>query len=135
MENKYIGPTKILVVTDCDEKTPLGSPMKTVTFETGKIKNIPETLLNRLVSDEPVDLTALRTKWIDPVVNQIIILLQENDVVLEDIEYLVNTLLSSIEHKSSEAISKLFGVDFYGQRTLLQVEKIINEKSTDTKGE
>lgn len=130
---RFIGPNEVLFVTDLvDEKTPLGNDMVLVNFGDGKDKKLPKMIFNCLVTDAPINLEELRQRWVDPVVNQTIVLLQEADIVMDDMVYFNQTLLNSIDYKSERAIAKLYGVDFYSQRSLLQIEKVLNENTNTT---
>jgi hypothetical protein len=129
MSKTYIGDREVLTIVDVEgETTPIGSSLVNVTFVDGVTKKYPKVLAINLQTTEPIDLTQLRSKWIDPVVNQIIVLMQEADIKMDDIGYLLDTLASSIEHKSMVSMNKLFGINHPGERTLLQMERIINDK-------
>lgn len=126
MQEKFIGDKKILSVSLTSEKTPIGSEIVKVLFEDGTSKLLPKALADRIQTDTPIDATVLRKKWVDVVVNNTIILLQENDIKMEDMDYFMNTLLISIEDKCNRANAALYGVEYYPQRSLLSVERIIN---------
>lgn len=129
--DKYIGDKKILAIQNISETTPIGSEMVLVTFESGTPKKIPKALAERLQTDLPIDATQLRSKWVDPIVNQVIVLMQENDMKYEDMDYLITLLLTSIDDKCSRANAHLYGVDFYPQRTILSVERVINASNVN----
>lgn len=132
---QYIGDKEISFVTDIDDKTPIGSDMVLVSFADGTSRRFPKMLYKRLAQDHQIDATSLRTLWVDPLINQVIVLMQESDLKMEDIDYFVNTMLASIEQKCNVANARLYGVDFYPQRSLLAIERILNDKPTSTTSE
>lgn len=123
---KYIGDKKIMTVSISSYQTPIGSEMVHVLFEDGTSKIMPKALVERLQTDTPVDATAMRKAWIDPIINQTIVLLQESDVKMEDLDYFVSMLLTSIDDKCNRANAALYGVEYYPQRTILSVEKVLH---------
>lgn len=135
---KFLGDKEVIAAIVAENVTPIGSEMVVVTFIDDTTKLMPKTLFERLQSDAPIDATELRSRWIDPIVNQMIVLLQEGDVRMEDIPYTMETLAQSLDHKSNKSIAKLFNVDFYPQRTLLAIERVNNqltEKPSETNNE
>jgi len=126
MQEKFIGDKKILSTSLTSEKTPIGSEIIKVLFEDGTSKLFPKALFERIQTDTPIDAGVLRKKWVDVVVNNTIILLQENDIRMEDMDYFMNTLLVSIDEKCNRANAALYGVEYYPQRGLLSIERVIN---------
>ena len=126
----YIGSSKILSEKITDETTPSGVPLIEVTFDSENVlpKKYPETLLRRIITEEPIDATAFRALQVDYVVNQMIVLLQDNDIEMTDFKYLMDTFVESLDHKNDLVIQKIFGIDNPQKRTFLQIEKIINAK-------
>lgn len=125
---QYIGDKLILGVEKIEDKTPIGSDMVNVLFDNGTSKKYPTAMFNHVVTEEPIDATKLREKKVDPIVNQTIVLLQESDIIMDDIEYYINTLMASIDYKSTRANSKLYSVNHYGERSLLQIEEVLKDE-------
>lgn len=125
---QYIGNKLILGVEKIEDKTPIGSEMINVLFDNGTSKKYPSAMFNHIVTNEPIDGAKLREMKVDPIINQTIVLLQESDIVMDDIEYFINTLMASIDYKSTRANSKLFKVDNYGERSLLQIEEVLKDE-------
>ena len=125
---QYIGSDLILGVEKIDDKTPIGSDMVNVLFDNGKSKKYPSAMFEHIVTSEPIDSSKLREKKVDPIVNQTIVLLQESDIVMDDVEYFLNLLTASIDYKSTRANSKLYKVDNYGERSLLQIEEVLKDE-------
>jgi hypothetical protein len=125
---KYIGDKLILGVEKIEDKTPIGSDMVNVLFDNGTSRKYPTAMFNHIVTEEPIDASKLRELKVDPIVNQTIVLLQESDIVMDDLEYYLNTLTASIDYKSTRANAKLYNVNHYGERSLLQIEEVIKDE-------
>ena len=126
-EKQFIGNREIKQISVVDKKTPSGIQIVNIEFTDGTSREFPSTLSDKLKTNEPVDATKLRELNIHPIVNSIMIMLQDNEVSADDYLYLLQVLNESVDKKVEDVLRKIFNVEHIGARTFLQIENIIND--------
>jgi len=123
---KFIADKVVTGVELIDEVTYLGSSKVKVTYIKGE-EVLPFIVFKDLVSDKSYDLSELREKRINPVLEKVIAIICEYEISKEDIEYAMLTKLPNLLQKNlEEAIEKKFGKKIY-QITLKDLDDILTK--------
>lgn len=126
-EEKYLGNKKVLSVNETGDTTPLGSKIYEVNLEDGSIEVVTEKILNYVVDTKECDLTELRRRRVEPVVKEMLVLLREANMKIGDLDYLLSLFTESINQNNNEASNKLWNVKDGGERTFLQIDKVLED--------
>lgn len=97
----YIGQKQI-------ENTQRTNNLVSVEYQDGTKEILSELMFDKIVSEEPCDLTALREKRIQPVVVEILKVMRNWGVKLGELEYLSILLQTSIEENQKAALKELW---------------------------
>lgn len=131
---KYFGPNKIKTAWESKDKTYLGKPKVELEYENGETASYPLEIVEKLASDQPIDLTTLRDKRVEPVLEKILGILADSELTLDEIYYAVGPkLTASIEMSMDKCQNILWkGKELtsrYKTVTLMDMEKVLRQKS------
>lgn len=104
----YIANQKITLTESNVEKH-----ITTVTLENGEVRKIPDEIYEAIVTDEPSDLTTLRSNYVRPLVAKILKILLDANLPLEYEEYVYQLLRASLEDCRERALAKLWGKPYH----------------------
>ena len=128
-KGKFFGPDKITSWKEVEEKTYLGNLRLELTFESGKIMVYPLKVIEGVVSEIACDLTELRNKIVNPVVEKILMILAEAELNKDNLNYAIGPkLTSSLDNSFSAALTMLWGKEDY-EVTLFDINKILKSKN------
>lgn len=141
MADRYIGPDKVVMVSECEHKTPMGADMVLIHFEGNTApETMPKATFERLVTPEPMEPTLFREKRYEPLLNDLTAVMMEYDVKFGDLAYVGKSLVNKIEDAFERASSFLWtgddrrwtsGIDHRHDLTLLGAEKVLREIKQD----
>jgi len=131
---KYFGPNKIKTAWESKDKSDLGKPKVELEYENGETASYPLEIVEKLASDQPIDLTTLRDKRVEPVLEKILGILADSELTLDEIYYAVGPkLTASIEMSMDKCQNILWkGKELtsrYKTVTLMDMEKVLRQKS------
>lgn len=104
----FIGPKEIKNTEPSGEKTLGGIDIIKVTYVDGKIELISDIMYQKIVSEESCDLSELRDKRVQPVVEVILLIMREWGVKLGELGYISALLNKSLDFNKDSAIQELF---------------------------
>ncbi len=110
-QGKFIGGDTIVSTEVLPMKTPQGKDILEVTFKSGKKRIYPELTLERIVTDEVSDASAVSEKKLLPVIREVMAILAENDVSVGEIDMFQKQLGSNIENAFNRATSFMWFKD------------------------
>lgn len=99
----FIGSDKIVTVADVDQKTPMGSPMVLITFESGLTKLMPKKTYEIVVTDVASDASIARRSKFNQIVPALKAVLCEYDIEVSEIHPLLQELGASIDNNFARA--------------------------------
>lgn len=115
MQEKYIGPNKIVGATELDYKTPGGDDVIKVIYENPDCFSpdiLPKKVFERLVQDQPMDYSTFEREFrYTPFINNLATLFLEENVRYGDIKYIVETLVKKLDTSLDRATSYLWKGD------------------------
>lgn len=136
MEDRYIGPRKVAVVSEEDFKTPLNGDVVKVTFEDGQFRIMPKKAFELFVTDKPIDYTAYADRQHEAVRDEVLKLMMEFDLSPD----LVPTFLQAIAYKilnifdkatyymwKGEVASWTPGSNYREYMSFMEAEKILKD--------
>jgi len=131
---KYIGGKKIKNLKLSERKTYLGNEITEITYDDDTKEEFPKAILKDIITEEKSDLSTLRDKIIGPVVEKILAILLEDEIKIQDIEYLKAKLTLSINSHIENADTIVWGKEYY-DRTLADIHQILikNKKNEEKK--
>lgn len=106
--NKYIGPKKIESTKEIGEKTPSGFSIIEVEYEDKTVEWISYLMFEKIVSDEPCDLSQLREKRLNPIIQVLLAALRDWGIKLNELPYMSVLLNQSLEFNQKEALIELW---------------------------
>lgn len=122
---KYIGNKVISGTFDLPLKTALGEKVLTVSFEDGTQTTLTEKSYNRMITDTETDATNLRKLKCEPVVQEILVLMQEANLTMGEVNFVIELTALSIDKNASDAMNKIFKVEYPEDRTLLSIDALL----------
>lgn len=131
MYKGYIGEKKIQSAGIVpDKKTPGGLDLVAITFESdGKMVEkqmiIPKKMADRIVTEEPVDASALRDLRITPLCEDILTMMLEYGMLLDEKDYVFAVIGNSLKHSLDAAEEALWGTD---NKSVLDIQDVIDRK-------
>lgn len=103
--DKFYGPDKIVDITDS------GDGYKKLKLSTGKFVELSERGVAKSVTDEPLtDLNELRNKRCFYVVEKILAILLEENINIDDVDFVNKRVIMSINESCKLGNTKLWGV-------------------------
>ena len=133
MKKRYFGDKEIVSEKVIQDKTPMDNDIVSVVFKDKTSLKITKAALDRIVTDSPLEddpskgsvLAQIRTRKINPIVQQIIALMTEGGLNIDEIDPVIETVVRSINWNTEEAANRLWQVSHAGERTLLSTDSII----------
>ena len=129
-KEKYIGEKQIKEVSE--DKTPSGVDLMSIEYMDGTKEIVSSLMIGKIVSDESCDLTQLRKKRVEPVVEEILNTLRDWGLKISELSHLFSLLNSSIEFNQTQALIEMWSK--YADRLLspddvsmLTVDKVLKE--------
>lgn len=109
MIGKYIGGNRIKNVKVLeDDLTPAGSNILEFTYEDGGTERIPGKMVEAVLSDEPLDPSALRDKRVLAVCQEVLEIFAEYDIKLNESEPIQQTIKMSLDENFARATEILW---------------------------
>lgn len=140
-KEQYIGPFKVIGITEDVAKTPAGKGVVKVIYEDRPAEIMTKKGFDLLVKNEPVDLGTVQKEKFDILIPEIISVMAEYDIRMFELSALLTRVNETIESHFERAASFLWtgddrnwipGMNFLNNRTLIESDKIL--KSIGTKG-
>lgn len=134
MNDKYIGPNKILGITPIDLKTANDGDVVEVLFENGKKQIFTAKTLGVVVTNEPSDHTSVSNAKLQAMVADMLKIVEDYDVSYLEISSLGTRLGTAINENMNRARSFLWfgndsdfvaGVDSENEVSLLMAKRVI----------
>jgi len=122
-EGLYLGDKKVSKAVVSGLSTPNGGIIIEVT--TDKKYLIPEVMLSKIVTEKPLDATALRDARVKVVAGQVLDILTEYDIYLSEVEYLVSVLQNSLDISYLKAEEILWKTK---HKSLLDIHRVLGEE-------
>lgn len=111
LEGKFIGGDTIVGAEVLDMRTPQDKDILEITFKSGKKRVYPAATVERIVTDEVSDASAVSEKKLLPVVREVMAILAENDISVGEIDMFQKQLGSNIENAFNRATSFMWFKD------------------------
>lgn len=99
----FIGSDKIVTVTPLDQKTPMGSEMLHVAYESGRKKVMTKKTYELLVTDVPSDASIARKTKFNAMVPAVIAVMCEYDIDVSEIQAFLTEVAGSIDNSFARA--------------------------------
>lgn len=99
----WIGSDKITIVSEIDQKTPMGSPMVEVTFENGKQELMPKKTYEIVVTDVASDASIVQRAKFNQMVPAVKAIICEYDLKVSEIQPLLQEIAASIDNNFARA--------------------------------
>jgi len=138
-KDKFIGEKQVASVTKTEEKTTSGVEILSVEYADGTKELISSLLLNKVISDEPCDVSKLRDKRLFPIVEEVLKILRDWGLKLSELSYLSTLINQSIAFNQSQALIEVLG-KYTGNKLLnpddvdmLTLDKILKEINSEVK--
>jgi len=92
-----------------------------VTFKEGETEEYSESMLKRIVTDEAIDLTALRDLRCEGVAENILGYLLVDNIYLSELEYVMQLVVQTFQNNRNRVEDKLWGAEDL-QQTVKQLD-------------
>jgi hypothetical protein len=129
---RYIGPNKVMTIANSDRKTYLGNKVVKIQYENKTEEEMPEKVFETAWTPEKSDLTQLRTKIINPIIEKFMALILDSEIRLVDVEYLFGTATALINQHLENANTLLWKKEPY-ERTLVDVHEVLTKNGKQPK--
>ena len=142
-KDKYLGPFKVVGVTELDIKTPLGSDVVSVMYENRPAEIMPKKNFDLLVSSEPTDLNEMQKTRFNVMIPKVIEALAEYDVKMFEMSSLLTQVHETVEQHLERVSSFLWtkndgnwvpGMNFTNNRTVVEIHKMLVENKIGKEG-
>jgi len=136
MQDRFIGPYKVLSITPVEMKTALGSEIVEVLFEDGHKKLMPTKAFDLLVSEAASDLTSISDKKIGEIMKKCLEVIEEYDVDFFQWEKVGQKIITALNENMNRARNYLWfkddarfvaGIDSENDVSLLMVKQIVSQ--------
>jgi hypothetical protein len=117
---KYYGPNEV------ERMVPLGEKYTELVFKDGKKAVISQQMEQEALTDEPIDLTALRDKRIKPVAKAVLGVMLDWNLKVSEIEFLFTLVATSFNENMKAATDKVWGVSEL-ERSVLDVDNVLRK--------
>ena len=124
MYKGYIGLNKIESAAVSEHKTPNGAEIILFTFEDKTTSLIPKVMAEKIVTEEAVDLTALRDNRMKPICAKILEVLSEYDIKTKEWDYASAIVGGSLFEAYNLAEAKLWGTE---EKTALDIQRVLDK--------
>lgn len=118
-----------------DETTPAGGAVIEVMFEDGSTQRFAEAKFNAIKTAEKSDATAARNLLVKDAGRKLYALLMEYGPGLYEVDHILNEAVRLANDATEQAMNVLWGVQHAGQRTLLDVNKILSKHYVSGEGQ
>ncbi len=122
MQKKFIGEKQVVDVTETQEKTPNGSPILSIEYKDGTKELIPTLMFDRVVSDKSCDISVLRDKRVQPIVEEVLKVLRDWGLRLSELQHLSLLMNQSIAFNQTQALVEVLSK--YTSTKLLSPEDV-----------
>jgi len=123
--NKFVGDRKIVSFKEDESKTYLENPRVEVEYENGDKEIYPVAVLDRITSEEAIDVNALADLRVNPVVSEVIAILAEAELTKDEIMYFfMQRLGDTLVRNEEKALEKLFSKPIH-KTTLRDINEVI----------
>lgn len=122
---KYYGQKEVEKIGDVKE-----SGLVDVTFKDGSVEELPQHNIPEIITDEPLDATALRDKRCFPVVAEILKVLLNANVHIDEIDFIAQRVIMSINESLKKGSEILWGAS-EDEKTMSHVQKVLMNTKVD----
>jgi len=129
----YIGLNKIKKVKASKRLTYLKNEVLSIEYDNGKTEERPAAIVDRIATKESYSLTELRARISKVVVEKFLSTLLETEVKIEDVEFMLTLVSTSLNRNLDEATEVLWKKSI-SDRTVADIQVIFdNNKKEDAK--
>ena len=136
MPDRYIGEKKVLTIMDSGLKTSGDIPIMEIEYEDGTKELLSSFMADKIISETACDLTVLREKRIQPVVEEVLKLLRDWGIKLNELPYMSLLLNQSLDFNQKEALLKVWSA--WGAKLqspedvdLITIDKVLRSQTID----
>lgn len=126
MAEQYIGGDQIKKIDKEYRKSELDNNIYKVEFEDGTTRELHEEIFDKAITDKQSDLSSLREKTTEVMMERIIALLLEYEIQVEDISYIFERIVNSLNCSIDDVNTKLWGKDRY-RVTVKDIDKFLKD--------
>ena len=126
-KQKFIGQKEVLGITETAKKTPLDGKVLEVRFADGSTELLTEKMYTNIVTTEKIDATALRKLRTENLVKEVLVLFREANIRYDEVNHVIECIISSVTHNNTQALNKLLGIKHEGEHTFLQLDEILKD--------
>jgi hypothetical protein len=128
-QDQYLGDKQIKFVEEA-EPSKSGVEVVTVVFNDGSRQQYATLLLKQdgVVTPQIQDLTLFRDARVLPVVKEVLKLMRDYNLKVEEVDYLMQKVVTSINMNLQTAETNFWGVERLGQQTLVQIDDALLSK-------
>lgn len=130
--DKYLGENKIKEITILGETTQGGQEVSEVEFENGKFEKVPTFFLNQIITDTSIPTVDFMNNQFNIIASSLIGVMLEHDVKLNDIRYIIDKMVASINQNMKSADAILWGMNEEDKK-MTDLHKILIENKTTLK--
>lgn len=105
----YIGERKIKEVKATDQKSEGGGELLEIHYEDHSIEFLPKLMYEKIVTEKAIDLSELREKRVQPIVQSVLFILREWGIKVGETPYFSAILNQSLNNNVEEATKMLWG--------------------------
>lgn len=143
MEERYVGPHKVMAAVIQEQTTPGGLPLVEIRYEAENLASeiMPQHVFEQIATSEPTDFTSLRERRYAPLIIALAEVVLESDIMFSDMAYVAKQLVNKLEDSFECASSLLWtgnpkawisGIDYRSNLTILAADRILkNGNKTD----
>ena len=131
-KGKFIGEKQIEKAAELEEKTTSGIAIISVEFVDGTHELLSALMLDKTVTEEACDLSTLRDKRVQPVVEEVLKLFRDWGLKLNELGYLSTLMVQSLEYSDTQAMLHLWSKEGVKLQTpqdvdLLTLDRVLKE--------
>lgn len=125
-QDQFLGDKQIKFVEEA-EASKGGVELVTVVFNDGSRVQYAKLMLEAegVVTPQIQDLTEFREKRVLPVIRDVLKTLRDYNVKIEEVDYLMQKVVTSINMNLQTAEANFWGVERLGQQTMVQVDDVL----------
>lgn len=131
-ESKYIGEKEVTGFTELEgQRTPAGATIVRVDYKDSTSETMPYPRYEALIHTEKLDASKTRDRVVARVAGTIYGVLHEYGMYLNEIDPVINQLVTLVNGAVEKANNYKWGVEFADQRSLLMVNDVLIKANTN----
>lgn len=127
---KYIGPKKVMGISEVEEKTPLKNEMIKVLFEDGTSQVMPKVRYELITTDTPSDLTTVQNKIRARVSAMLYSTLHEYGVLMGEVNGISDAMFDLVNNGYEKAREIKFGFEHL-ELPLIEINNILLQNASE----